>query len=107
MSNVSVIYTSNDTLLEVANLVNGLTGEPLNSADVKVTLLDANGIEVDGDTWPKSLLYLTGSRGVYRVTLSHSLPLLAGARYTASVVADGGPGLLATWSVECVARERG
>lgn len=107
MSNVSVIYTGNDTVLEVANLINGLTGEPLNGADVSVTLLDADDAEVEGETWPRSLIYVADSRGVYRYTLPYTLSLVLGGRYTATVVADAGPGLRARWSMECVARARG
>ena len=107
MSNVFIIYTGNDTVLEVANLVNGMTGDSLNSADVSATLVDAAGEEVAGVTWPLSLLYVTGSKGVYRVTLPYTLSLEADARYEARVIANGGAGLHASWSVECVARARG
>lgn len=107
MSNVAVIYTGNDTVLEVANLTNQLTGLPLNAATVTVTLLDSEGEEVDGAVWPLTLAYVTSSRGVYRVTLSYLLDIVAGARYSAEITANGGAGLRAEWVVECVARERG
>lgn len=106
MSNITVLYTDNDTVVEVANLRNGLTGEALNSADVSVTLLDASGDPVDSVSWPLSLLYVTDSSGMYRVTLPYSMPLQPNARYKAVLVVDSGPGLYARWEVECVARTR-
>ncbi len=106
MSNITVIYTGNDTVLEVAALRNGLTGEALNSADVAVTLNDALGNPVDDVSWPLSLLYVADSAGMYRVTLPYSLPLQPNARYTAAIAVNGGPGLVANWELECVARQR-
>lgn len=106
MSNITVIFTGNDTVLEVAKLQNGQTGEALNTADVSVTLLDAAGQPVDGVSWPLSLLHVAGSAGLYRVTLPYTLPLQPNARYTAAIAINGGPGLYASWELECVARER-
>lgn len=106
MSNITVIYTGNDTLLEVAKLQNGVTGEPLNDADVSVTLRDQRGQDVEDTAWPLSLLYVAGSQGLYRVTLPYTLPLQPNARYVAVITVNGGPGLMANWELECVARQR-
>lgn len=106
MSNITVIFTHNDTVVEVANLRNGLTGEALNNADVSVTMFDASNEEVDGVTWPLSLLYVADSNGMYRVTLPYTMSLQPNARYKAVLVVDDGPGLYARWELECVARAR-
>ena len=106
MSNIHILYTDNDTVLEVDSLRNDVTGDFMNGADVSVTLLDSTGSQVAGDTWPKSLIYVVGSRGVYRVTLGYALSLTANGRYTAQIVADAGPGLRASWNMDCVARAR-
>ena len=106
MSNLTVLFTDNDTVVEVANLRNGLTGDALNTADVSVTLLDASGDPVDNVSWPLALLYVTGSSGMYRVTLPYTMSLQPNARYKAVLVVDDGPGLYARWELECVARVR-
>lgn len=106
MSNIQTLYVGNDTILEIDNLKNELTGAFLTAASVTVTLKDSTGANVIGDTWPKTLTYLASSNGVYRCTLLHALALVAGRRYTAVIVADGGAGLYASFTVDCVARTR-
>lgn len=106
MSNVHILLDNNDSILEVDGLKNELTGAYLNSATVTVTLKDAAGANVTGDTWPKALAYLALSNGTYRATLLYSLALTAGSRYTATIIADGGAGLRAEWTLECVCRAR-
>lgn len=106
MSNLVTLYLGGDTILEVAALKNELTGADLNAAAVAVTLVDPAGVEVGGDTWPRSLAYVTGSRGTYRATLPYTLALAANARYTAVVTVDAGEGLRARWELPCVARVR-
>lgn len=106
MSNIHVLYVGNDHILEVHHLKNELTGEYLDSATVSVTLVDSEGDEVAGDTWPKAMSYVTDSNGIYRATMVNELVLTAGARYTAQLTADAGAGLRAYWELECVARDR-
>lgn len=106
MSNINVLLVNNDNILEVDGLKNELTGADLNAATVTVTLKDAAGVNVAGDTWPKTMAYVTGSHGTYRATLLYSMPLTDGARYNAVISANGGAGLQAAWTVECVARAR-
>lgn len=106
MSNINVLFVGNDNILEVSDLKNELTGADLNAATVTVTLKDAAGANVTGDTWPKTMTYVTGSKGTYRTTLLYSMPLTAGDRYNAVISANGGAGLQASWTVECVARAR-
>lgn len=106
MSNPYTLYMGSDTILELAGLKNELNGADLNAATVTVTLRDADGQEVGGETWPKALTYVAGSKGVYRATLPHTLALVANARYTGVVTADGGAGLRARWDIECIARLR-
>jgi hypothetical protein len=106
MSNITTLYVGNDNELEVAGLKNDQTGADLNAATVTVRLTTEAGADVSGDTWPKTLAYVDGSRGLYRTTLPYGLDLVAGGRYTAHVSVDGGPGLRAEWEIECVARTR-
>lgn len=106
MSNIHVLYVANDHILEVRALKNELTGAALNSATVTVTLVDADGADVTGDDWPKTLSHVANSAGVYRATLSHAMTLAEDGRYTARITADAGNGLRAYWEMECVGRER-
>lgn len=106
MSNVNILYTGNDTVLEVKGLKNEVDGTFLNAASVAATLVDAEGDEVAGETWPKALSYVSGSDGIYRATLPYTLSLVAGGRYVAQVSINGGSGLRASFSLPCVARGR-
>lgn len=106
MSNIHILLKDNDNILEITGLVNELTGAFLNAAAVTVTLKDSAGVNVTGDTWPKTLTYVAASNGTYRATLGFNLGLTTGQRYTAAVIADGGAGLRATWAVDCVTRAR-
>lgn len=106
MSNITILYVGSDNVIEVAGLQNELSGAFLNSVTVTVTLKDAAGSNVTGDSWPKTMTYLTGSNGVYRATLGYALSLTAGIRYTATIAANGGAGLRAQWDIECIARSR-
>lgn len=106
MSNVFVYYIGNDNIIELDGLKNDLTGAPLDAATVTVTLTDAHGAEVGGDTWPRTLAHVPGSRGLYRAILPHTLALAENQRATATVTVDAGDGLRAQWALECVARRR-
>lgn len=106
MSNIHVLYVSNDHVLEVSGLKNELTGAALNGATVTATLVDDTGADVGGDDWPKTMNYVASSAGVYRCSLSYAMTLTAGSRYEARITADAGNGLRAYWTMECVARDR-
>lgn len=106
MSNVNVIYTGNDTVIEVKGLKNEVTGAFLNSATVTATLVDAEGDQVAGETWPKTLAYVASSDGIYRATLPYTMSLAAGGRYVAQISVNAGSGLRASFSLPVVARGR-
>ena len=103
---VQTIFVGNDMLLEVSGLKDDVTGDYLNAATVTVTLKDSAGSNVSGQAWPLTLSYVTASNGVYRATLIDSLSVTANARYVATVIADGGEGKRAQWSLDVVARTR-
>jgi hypothetical protein len=62
----------------------------LNAATVAVTLKDAAGVEVTGETWPFTLAYVTGTKGRYRAILTDALVLVAGQIYTATITVVSG-----------------
>jgi hypothetical protein len=104
MSTIHVLNRGNDHVLELRGLKNEVTGAPLTSATVSVTLVDSTGAQVTGDTWPKTMSHVAG--GTYRCTLVYGLALVLDGRYTAQITADAGPGLRALWDL-FVARDRG
>lgn len=106
MSNVTVLYVGNDTVLEVKGLKNEMAGAFLNAATVQATLYDSAGASVAGQSWPLALVYVPSSDGTYRGTLPYGLSLTAGDRYTARITADAGTGLRAQFDIPCVARTR-
>lgn len=106
MSNLTTLYVNNDTVLELRGLRDEVSGTFLNAATVTATLYDSEGNAVSGQSWPKTLDYVAGSDGDYRVTVTHSMALTASHKYTARITADGGSGLYAQFSVPCQARAR-
>lgn len=106
MSDVHILFEGNDMVLEVSALRNEVTGAFLNNATVSVSLSDSEGNPVDGNAWPLALEYVSGSDGIYRVTLADTLALTADARYLAELIADAGAGLRAKWVSDCVCRTR-
>ncbi len=104
MSNPIALFVGNTTILELT-LVDELTGDPVNSATVAVTLTDIAGAELTGETWPKPLAYVTASAGIYRALLSSSVAMEEGANYlyvaTASVA-----GMVGRWSGDVNAVQR-
>lgn len=103
---VLTLYVGSDMLLEVEGLSDDVTGASVNNASVSVTLYDAAGSEVGGETWPKAMPYVPNTDALYRATMPDTLGLTANERYRAHVVADGGPGRCATWELDLLAKTR-
>lgn len=102
MTDAHILLKDNDMVLEVSGLQNKITGAYLNAAAVAVTLADTAGAAVAGETWPLALSYVASSDGVYRATLEESLGISKDAEYIATVTADAGADLKATWVLNCV-----
>lgn len=101
-----IIYEGNDTIIEVRDLQNGVTGNYLDQAAVTVTVKDSAGNNVAGPVWPLTMSYVANSNGVYRATLPASMVLAKRASYTAVVAVNGGVGLEAKWEVELSCQQR-
>lgn len=104
MSNV--IYYGNDSVIELADLRDELTGAAMNSASVEVTLRDSAGQNVSGSSWPVPLIRVVGIDGLYRANLPHDLGIARNARYTATVIVDGGAGLIGRWDIPVLCKDR-
>ncbi len=91
------LYKSNDNLLEIDGLKNAATDAYIDDATVTVTLVDAEGAEVTGQSWPTTMSYVASSNGKYRAVLKDALSVTNLDRYTAKITADGGSDLLGYW----------
>lgn len=100
------IYLLNDNILQLEGLQNYATGDYLTSATVTVTLVDSDGVDVVGETWPLTMIYVSGTDATYRCTLSDSLSLTKWSRYRAQITADAGSGLRGYWEPDLIAHRR-
>ncbi len=101
-----LVFQANDNILELDGLKNDATSAFINDATVTVTLVDSDDVNVTGQTWPTTMLYVAASDGIYRATLQDVITLVPDARYTAKVTANGGAGLLGFFELPVVARIR-
>jgi hypothetical protein len=92
-----VIFNKNDNLLELVELKDVVADTFVNTATVSVTLVDKDGVEVSGETWPLTMLYVAASNGIYRATIIDTLTLIVDALYTAQITANDGANRLAYW----------
>jgi hypothetical protein len=72
---------NNTSSVEVKGLRNAVTNEIINDADVTLIVYDSSDVIVTGDTFPKTLEYVTDSKGVYRATLTSTIPWVVGETY--------------------------
>lgn len=65
-------------------------GEFVNdAASCEVTVVDADGVEVEGETWPLAMAYVASSDGQYQAVLVHDLEWSENAEYSAIIEAVG------------------
>ena len=94
---IGSLIVGTDNIIQVDALTDQDDGSYLNAATVTVTLMDAAGDEVTGETWPLSMPYVSASNGRYKATLSDVLVLVPNKRYQAVIVADAGASKKRTW----------
>lgn len=90
-------FVANTNMLELLGLRSEVEATYINNATVTVTIKDAAGSPISGETWPLALDYVTASDGDYLAILSHTLPLVANHWYTAVIDANGGAGRIGRW----------
>lgn len=84
------LYVGTSNVIEYQNLTNTVTGAPDLGATVTVTLTTAAGVNVAGDTWPKSMPHVVAdTTGLYRAVLAPGIAIQAGKRYYALVDVTG------------------
>ena len=84
----NIAYVGSTNNLEVRGLKRELGEEFLNTAAVTVTIKDANGVDLTGETWPQTIPYVPGSDGDYILGITRFAGLVKGQKYTAFIDAD-------------------
>ncbi len=104
-----IIFTgNNDNYIEISGLQDAISGLFFNAATVVVHVRELDGSdapEPSGFTWPATLDYVSGSNGIYRVTLDKAIVWVTGTRYIATVtmVESGADG---EWIIDLLAKTR-
>lgn len=103
-----VFYVANTNIIEVTGLKSAIEDEFIADADVTVTVKDAEGTNVSGQTWPLTLASIDGTdpEGNYRGILKDTLDLTAGTTYYAHVDADAGSDRIGHWEFAFVPKTR-
>jgi len=103
---IQPIYRGSDNDLDLETLIDNTTGAVINDATVTVTVKDAGtGVAVAGETWPKTMAYVSSTNGVYRATLPYTLVLTSNQRLVAEILAIKS-GFRAFWKKDLVAKDR-
>lgn len=106
MGRYNPIYVGSDNVFRTRGIRNSLTGEFINDAVVELTLLDANGDELSGQSWPLTLSYIASSDGEYQGTIDDAVVAEDG-QIVEAVIDISGDGLTAQLRLEAVFSERG
>ena len=103
-----IVYVANTNIIEVLGLKSLIEDEFIADADVTVTVKDAEGTNVTGQTWPLMLASIDGTdpEGNYRGILKDTLELTAGDTYYAHVDADAGADRVGHWEFAFVPKTR-
>lgn len=99
-----IIYIGNTNVIELRALTNSVTNVVDTGATVAVTLLDASGTEVAGETWPVSASHSSG--GNYQATLSAGIAITNLNRYTAKIAVTGFGGETGLYECQVIAQVR-
>lgn len=94
--NSRVYHINNTLLVEVDGLRNAADDSYVNDATVAVSIKDADGANLSGETWPVILPYVAGSDGKYRAAVSSGLVVAIGDVITLFFTATSA-GLDAEW----------
>lgn len=90
-------FVANTNVLELRGLQEAIAATYINNATVSVTIKDDCGDNVAGQTWPLTMVYVTGSSGDYRATLFSTVALQSGKRYFAEISVTGPSSEIGFW----------
>lgn len=88
MSSFSNWYISSDNVIQLDKFYDAVNAAYLNAATVTATMKDLEGTEVTGETWPVTLIYVSGSDGKYQATVDKDLVLTENSSYFIEITAS-------------------
>jgi hypothetical protein len=103
---VLCVFVGNTNEIELLGLKSEIEETFIDDAAVTVTVKDADGNSIAGQSWPATLTFVDGSEGDYRGTLEHDLDLEAGEEYVAHVDANAGANRRGHWEFAFTAKTR-
>jgi hypothetical protein len=92
-----VAFVGNTNLLEIRGLKSAVEGTFINDATVSVTVKDASGAAITGQTWPTAMIYVAASQGDYRAVIEDDAALTARQTYTAEITVNAGVNRIGFW----------
>lgn len=96
-----IAYLSSDNSVTLSGLRRSSDDAYVNDASVDLVLVDEDGDQVAGQTWPTSMIYVSGSDGDYRAVIESAVLVTKGLAYLAKITATGA-GLLRYWEIPLV-----
>lgn len=100
MADIQIWFADdNDMVIEVADLINSLTGAFINDAVINATLKDEAGVDVAGQVWPVVIPY-SATPGLYRVTVDKAVEVLDDTGYLLHILATTPGALDAEWRIK-------
>lgn len=97
------LFVISDNVVTVNSVRNTVSGDYINNATVTLSLADAAGSAVSGQSWPLTLDYVASSNGKYQGVIDSAASLLVGKRYKATITINAGGGLVVTRYVDFIA----
>ena len=104
MSATDAFFIRNTNMVELDELRDN-AGVYLNAATVEVTIKDSDGVNVVGETWPVSMVYVAASNGTYRGFVSSSVTVLE-EDVLKAIISATDSGLTGEWNIDLRVVER-
>lgn len=97
---VLALFYKSDNVFEIRGLVDN-DGVFVNTATVNCTLVDAEGVEISGETWPKAAVYITASDGDYDLAVADDVTVDKDQiGLVLQIDADDGAGRKGYWEID-------
>lgn len=96
---MDALLIANDQTIRVLGVQDEISGNYINNLVTGVTahIKNMNGTSVAGETWPITLIYVSGSDGDYRGNFDNAIKLVNNRDYIIEIGVDAGGGLKAFW----------
>lgn len=102
---MAIVFSGADNLVRLVDgyVIDLLTGEKVfltAAATVEITtVVNASGVVLTGDTWPRACVYIPGSQGRFLGLFRNELVWTPGQEWYAHLLADGGPDQRHLWTM--------